>query len=141
MLMTISFKYKKIDRPDPLNPAYAPAIPITLSGPKEVIDVVGVLDSGADFSAMPQDMAEVLGLDLTGKREPIGGIGGERDAVKSHVMLRVENRHETYAFRMSVFVVDGLEDDFPVLIGRVDFFDKFKIAFNEKKKTISLKRV
>lgn len=139
--MTIHFKYKKIERPNPHGTAYVPAVPVTLSGPKESVDVIGILDSGADFSAIPLDLAKVLGLDLTGKSENIGGVGGDCKAVKSKVTIKIENSHESYTYSIYVYVIDDLQDEFPVLIGRSGFFNKFKITFDEKNLSVSLKKV
>jgi len=138
--MTISFNYKRIQRPDPYPSEAAPAIPITLIGPNERLDVIGLLDSGADFCVIPKSMAEILGLKLNAKIEEVGGIGGDAKAIPSSMQLNISKGRENYTFVVGVYVIDELKDDFPVLIGRDGFFDKFKITFVESKKKIYLKR-
>jgi hypothetical protein len=136
--MTISFKYKTVQRPDS-TPVKTPSIPITLIGPDEKIDTIGLLDSGADISAISKDMAELLGLDLSGKKEKSFGIGGKVDSVSSKVRLTIEKGHEKYNFTVPVIVV--LDNyDFPVLLGRRGIFQKFVISFDEKQEKVSLKR-
>ncbi|MBI2667875.1 aspartyl protease family protein [Candidatus Woesearchaeota archaeon] len=139
--MTITFNYKTIERPDPFPSESAPAIPITLIGSKDKIDIIGLLDSGADYSVIPKDMAEILGLDLSSKSEEIGGIGGNVKAIKTKMKINISKGRENYTFLIGVYAVeDDMKDDFPILIGREDFFDKFKITFIESKKKIYIKR-
>lgn len=66
--MAITFKYKKIERPEPVGTTYAPYVPITLIGRKESLNILALLDSGADVSVIPKGIADILGLDLEGKR-------------------------------------------------------------------------
>lgn len=63
--MTIVFKYKTIKRPDGTQ-VKTPSIPLLLNG-KENIQTIALLDSGADISAISKDLAEILGLDISGK--------------------------------------------------------------------------
>lgn len=134
--MTISFKYKTVKRPTG-NEVKTPSIPIFLSG-KDKIDTIALLDSGADISAMPKDMAEILGLDLSGKRSSAYGIGGKTETVDTTVGITIKKGHEKYSFTMPIKVILG-EYDFPVLLGRVGFFEKFIISFNQVDEKVSLK--
>jgi len=135
--MTISFRYKSVERPDGTL-VKTPSIPILLKG-KEVFETIGLLDSGADVSAMSKDVAEILGLDLRGKKEPAFGIGGKVDSVETKVRISVEKGHEHYTFQIRVKVILG-KYDFPVLLGRAGFFNKFVISFDEENERVSLKR-
>jgi len=138
--MAITFKYKRVDRPPPLEPIHSPSIPITLRGPKESIDVVALVDSGADTSAIPNSLAEILGLDLTGEPEDIVGIGGKSPAVKTSVYATIQKGHEKYSFQLPVYALLEKKEDFPVLLGRQGFFDNFDITFKEKERKIILKK-
>ena len=139
--MTLVFKYKRIDRPEPFPSEAAPAIPVTLIGKKEKIDVIGLLDSGADFSFIPYDMAEVLGLNLSQKPQDIGGISGTVLAVPSTMNINIQKGRENYTFPVGVYVsAKDMDDDFPILIGRNGFFEQFKITFVESEKRIYLKK-
>ena len=136
--MTIIFRYKKVTRPDKTE-VKSPSIPITLIGKTMRFDAVALLDSGADVSAVPKDIAELLGLDLSGKREPAYGIGGKVDSVESSLSIIIEKGHEHYSFDIPVKVIlDSYE--FPVLLGRAGFFDKFVVSFNQKAEKILLKK-
>lgn len=139
--MTIVFRYKRIDRPGHLEAIYAPAIPITLVGSKDFLDVVALVDSGADMTALPFAIAEIIGADLSGKKEEIIGVGGKVPAVESRIACTVKGVHETYRFQMRVKVLLEDVERFPILIGRKDFFENFYITFKEKDKKIILKKV
>jgi hypothetical protein len=135
--MTLSFHYKIVKRPDGTE-VRTPSIPISLKG-KESFDTIALLDSGADISAIPKDLADILGLDLKGKSSPAFGIGGKTEAVDTTMGITVEKGHERYNFTIPVKVILG-EYDFPVLLGRAGFFDKFVISFNQSDEKVFLKR-
>ncbi len=136
--MTLSFHYKIVKRPDGTE-VRTPSIPITIKG-KESFDTVALVDSGADISAIPKDIAEILGLDISGETSPAFGIGGKTDAIDTTMNIIVERGHEKYSFRIPVKIIMGLYD-FPVLLGRAGFFDKFVISFDQSNEKILLKRV
>lgn len=136
--MTISFKYKTVKRPDGTE-VRTPSIPILLNG-KEKFETIALLDSGADISAIPLAVAEILGLDLGDKKTPAYGIGGKVDSIETNVSVTIEKGHEHYAFQMPVKVILG-NYDFPILLGRAGFFDKFVISFNQSQEKVLLKRI
>ena len=135
--MTIIFNYKTVKRPDGTE-VKTPSIPVLLNE-KEKFETIALLDSGADISAIPKDIAEILGLDLAGKKSPAFGIGGRAEAIDTTMGITISKGHETYSFRIPVKVILG-KYDFPVLLGRAGFFDKFIISFNQSQEKISLKR-
>jgi len=136
--MTITFRYKTIKRPDGTS-VKTPSIPITLFG-KEVIDTIGLLDSGADISALSKEFAEVLGLNITGEKTPAFGIGGKVDAVDTSMKICIAKGHEKYNFIIPVKVI--LDDyDFPVILGRTGIFDRFIISFNQQQEKVYLKKI
>ena len=135
--MTIIFKYKTVERPDGTK-VKTPSIPIILKG-RESFETLALLDSGADISAIPKAIADILGLDLSSKRSPAFGIGGKVDSIETTMNIIVEKGHEHYAFQMPVKVILD-EYEFPVLLGRAGFFDKFVISFDQKQEKIALKK-
>jgi len=138
--MTLVFKYKKIERPAPYQSTNAPAIPVTFIGPQARVEVIGLLDSGADFSFIPKDLANVLGLKETNQSEDIGGISGNIKARKSRLIVSIGKGRERYTFPMYVYVAEEqTANDFPILIGREGFFEKFKVTFAEAERKIYIK--
>lgn len=137
----ISFRYKQIERPTPLEPIKAPTVSLTFAG-KEKVGIIGILDSGADVSAIPMSIADILGLDLSKEKEQIVGVSGKTFAIKTSLTATVERGHEKYTFPLAVYVLDAsIDGDFPILIGRKDFFYNFNITFKEKEGRIILKKV
>lgn len=96
--MTISFKYKTVKRPDDTT-IKTPSIPLLLSG-KEKFETLALVDSGADISAIPIAVAEILGLDLSRGKSPAYGIGGKVDAVETKMSITIEKDHERYNFQI-----------------------------------------
>ena len=133
--MTITFKYKIVKRPDNTE-ARTPSIPVTLKG-KDSIDIIALLDSGADVSAIPKGIAEIIGLDLTGKKSYADGIGGKVESIDSKVYITVKKGHETYTILVPVKVI--LNDHIPVILGREVFFNKFIISFDQSELKVMLK--
>ena len=135
--MTFTFKYKDVPRPNNTH-STSPSIPVTLWGNGGKYEFMVLLDSGADISAIPRHMADLLNLDLSAPKEDAFGIGGKVPAIPSHMNLEINKNHESYSFRIPVKVIlDGY--DFPPLIGRAIFFDKFEITFKQSEKRIILK--
>ncbi len=136
--MTITFKYKTIKRPDGTE-VKTPSIPILLNG-KEKFETIALLDSGADISAIPSAIAEILGIELKGEKTPAYGLGGKVDSIETRISITVEKGHEHYNFQIPVKVILG-NYDFPILLGRAGFFDKFIISFDQNQEKLSLKKV
>lgn len=136
--MAMSFSYKQVERPDKTL-VKIPAIPITLFG-DETFETVALLDSGADISAMPKSIAQMLGLKLEGEVIDSFGIGGAVKSTEEKVRIQVSKGHEVYNFTIPFKVILG-KYDFPILLGRLGFFDKFRIIIDQNKEKVSLKRV
>ena len=138
--MAITFRYKTVTRSNGQK-VRSPLIPVVLVG-KESIPTATLLDSGADVSALSKDFAEIIGLDLSGKREKCEGIGGVAECVLTTAGIIIEKGHERYQFRIPVEVIfDDTDWGVSMLLGRAGFFDKFIISFNESEEKVSLKRV
>ncbi len=138
--MTISFNYKKVDRPPPLEPDYSPMLPVTLQYKDKSVDVLALLDSGADTLVVPKGIAEILGIDLSGQKETVIGIG-KAEAIDTTIDLILQHKYNKYHIRAEAKVILTANDSFPVLLGRADFFEAFHITFKENEKKVSLKHV
>lgn len=137
--MTLTFRYKDVQRPNNTK-SLSPSIPVTFFGNGGKYDFMVLLDSGADVSAIPKHLAELLNLDLSGKEEYSFGIGGKVPSVSTFMNIEINKHHEKFSFRIPVKVI--IDDyDFPPLIGRAVFFDKFEITFKQSEKKVILKPV
>ncbi|MBU3906644.1 MAG: retropepsin-like domain-containing protein [Nanoarchaeota archaeon] len=136
--MTFSFKYKpvKLKTGETL---YRPLIPITLEG-EEKIDVLAMLDSGSDITIIPEELAEVLGVEYK-KDNIIYGISREPvDAKEGKIYVKFGKGNEFYSFEIPILVPTG-KLDLPIIIGRAGFFNQFKIIFIESERRIEFKRL
>src|SRR3989339_194701 len=136
--MTLTFKYKKVKRPNNTE-IKSPSIPVTLSSSGGKYQFIALLDSGADVSVIPSEVAELLGINLSGKKEEARGIGGKVPAIQSKLVVELGKAHEIYTYEIPVkIILDKMDEEIPVLLGRAGFFDKFVITFNQKEEKVIL---
>ncbi len=139
--MSITFRYKTIKRPDGTT-TKGPWIPITLIGPKNSLDTIALIDSGADFSVIPREFGEIMGVDFTrGEREKTKGVGGEVDTLRTAINVNIVRGHESYTFTLPIHIMLKEKTDVPPLIGRAKFFDEFKITFDQHNEKIILQKI
>jgi len=137
--MSITFKYKRVKRDKGIE-IKSPSIPINISGSGSKYQFMALIDSGADVSVIPKEVAELLGLDLNKNKEEARGIGGKVPAVQTNINIEIGKPHEIYNFNIPVKVImSDVDEEIPILFGRVGFFDKFIITFNQKDEKIILK--
>lgn len=137
--MTLTFKYKAVDRPDG-QIVKTPSVPVTLHGKIMSYDHMALLDSGADVSAMTKEIVDLLGLNLTKKSEKTRGIGGEVESIESKVKITISQGHESYTFDIPVNIILG-DKEFPLLLGRAGFFENFVVIFDETNQRVKLKKI
>jgi hypothetical protein len=114
-----------------------PRIRVRLKHKEKSVDLLALIDSGADDCLFPMEVAEVLGLQLdSANRNEYSGIGeGQVTAIFGTVSLEVGGwPFELYAgFTDSPSVV-------PIL-GQHGFFSLFEVKFNLSKEEIELKPI
>jgi len=137
--MPLTFKYKNFERPDGSS-SYGPYIPLTIKGPEASIDMLFLLDSGADYTVIPIELAEILGLDLSKPKERTSGVGGKIYTKLSDMVVELKNAHEKYTFKIPIHVILKKNSNVPPLLGRASFFNKFQITFNQREGKIVFKR-
>ena len=101
---------------------------------------IGIIDSGADMSVIDLSVAQLLGLNLTGKKEESMGVGGHVDTIDSEVQIKFSKGHQKFNMKIPVLILCDSEELGMMLLGRNGFFDKFTIKFDEKNKKFQLKR-
>lgn len=120
-----------------------PVIPLTLIGRDgDRFDTVAILDSGGDFTLIPRGIAEILKINVNElPTETALGVGGRVTVWKTKATIELSGpgEHRRFTFNIPVMVRDQNIENFPILLGRAGFFDKFEITFKEKDKSIILK--
>lgn len=139
--MTIVFRYLHIPRADGTL-RHAPYIPILLRTKfDKLVKVIALLDSGADETVLPYDLAELLGLTTQGEAFDTGGIGGSVKVKATRLPLTIEGKRESYHLNIRALILQEKEADIPLILGRHGFFEEFQITFKQDQEKIILKKV
>jgi hypothetical protein len=96
-----------------------------------------VLDTGADFTTVPESLAELLGVDLNScRKESVMGIEGK--AIQARVgSLTLLFDKEPIPIRCHFLKSEKT----PYLLGRMDIFSRFNIYFNNRARRVTLTRI
>ncbi len=88
------------------------------------------IDSGADVSLIPLRFGRALGFrhEEGDTIQEIKGVSGTSIPYILKEVILILNNH-----RLKVRVAWALVEEVPILMGRMDIFDKFRIIFDEKK--------
>lgn len=140
--MTITSRYQNVNNSEGvLN--NAPFINIKLRNKNsKLINAIALIDSGADISVIPKDLANILGLNEKENTKGITqGIGGDVKVRRSYINVIVSGKNEKYNLFIPVLILQDYNQDIPILLGRNGFFENFHITFQQNKKKIKLKKV
>lgn len=136
----MKFKYIKI----PVTPSEAfpqktllrPVIGAGFTIDRQEFEYPCLVDSGADFCFFHSQVCESLGLKLKeGSKMSVTGVTGDRFLAYFHnVEVKIGGwKYQIYAgFSKDIGTKLGI-------LGRVGFFDKFKVCFDEEKSELELK--
>ncbi|RLF49183.1 MAG: hypothetical protein DRN20_02795 [Thermoplasmata archaeon] len=95
---------------------------------KKWVKVEGFLDSGADITLIPFGLGKMLGFTIDEDNvKVLGGIGEGRVSV-----CIVEGNVRIGNKEFNARIGWAFDNKVPVLIGRLDIFDKFNITFKER---------
>ncbi|MCP4662697.1 MAG: hypothetical protein GY856_45470 [bacterium] len=102
-----------------------PIIPVTITGPRRKLKIAMLLDSGADISFIPHSIGKTI--DLTLDPENRSEISGIANVSVPYILSKVT---------LGIGDVDvparigwALTEDAPLILGRLDVFDKLAIEF------------
>lgn len=105
-----------------------PVVEVRLHGAVSVNEVFYV-DSGADVTIIPRSVGELLELEL--REEDIIDLHGIGESALSVVIKSVDM--EIAGTRFTARVGWALTERIPLLLGRLDIFDHFRIIFDANK--------
>ena len=95
------------------------------------------VDSGADITLIPYSVGIALGFRLKPDDEikRIGGIGGGKvSIVLRKVKMRINGEE------LEIRLAWCMSEDVPLVLGRLDIFDKFDVLFKEReRKTVFIR--
>ena len=116
-----------------------PKIPIIVSAGELRTEVAGLIDSGSDFVLFPKDIAEAVGITLTKKVDEADGVGGRircRSGLATITLQKGKTKKILTNMKIFVQTDEGGIDE--ILLGRIPFFEHFRIEFNENAKRVKL---
>jgi hypothetical protein len=98
----------------------------------------GLLDSGADNSMFPLPWAKQLGINQDDCREePCSTVAGMTTQYIWEAGLEAEIQALSTTILLNACFTEGLP---VVLLGRYDFFNTFRISFDERAQTFTLQK-
>jgi hypothetical protein len=133
----MKFPYIKIPQADPTKKWLSrPLIPVIIFGPKSNIEVLALIDSGADKCLFNAQIGREIGLEVEkGKPETFMGIEGGRLIAYVHKIklqvVGIENIIEIEAGFVDSPAADAI-------LGQEGFFDAFKIKFEKDHNIIEI---
>ncbi len=139
--MAIIFRYIHIPRPDG-SLRKAPFIPIKVRDKSgKPLKIIALLDSGADDTVIPKDLANILGLKEQKEETETAGIGGKVKVKKTRFNFIVEGKKEKYPISVPALVIQDEDADIPLLLGRHGFYENFHITFKQNEEKVVLKKI
>ena len=118
---------------------HRPFITTTLKYKRKHINIISLVDTGADYCTFERDVGLSLGIDITsGDLDYMKGVGNKLYPIYYHNLTLVI---AGYTIKTEVFFSNDFGiPPYPVL-GHVGFFDHFKVLFNTSESYFFLKHI
>jgi predicted aspartyl protease len=133
----MKFPYIKTPQADPTKKWLSrPLIPVIIFGPKSNIEVLALIDSGADICLFNEQIGREIGLEIEkGKTEAFMGIEGGRLVAYIHKI-----KLQVVGIEKIIEIEAGFVDSPAVnaILGQEGFFDAFKIKFEKDHNIIEI---
>lgn len=127
----VKFRYHQ--EPSNLGPLLRPIANVILEANRIKVEASMYIDSGADITMIPFRFGKSLGFRQkpSDKILEIKGVsGGGVPYIVKRVRITLGNK------KFNIRLAWALIEEVPLLLGRMDIFDKFEIIFNENKEYI-----
>ncbi len=115
---------------------YRPTLPLILQGPKAIARRMALVDTGADFTLLPQSLGIELGIALERDRAiELTGVGHSTiEASPATVVFELRQGSESLRWEGRAYFAD---QDY-LLLGNEGFLERFKATFDWSQKTLEL---
>jgi hypothetical protein len=111
----------------------APIVELQIWSSGKWVDLDAYVDSGATYTIFGSDTAEILGINLRSGRRMMIRVGdGKLMPVYLH---RLPVQFSGHKFTATIGFSESLGVGFNIL-GRISFFDRFRVCFNDKERVI-----
>ena len=114
-----------------------PFVPITLYHGGYELEWAGLVDSGATTSVLPYDLGDQLGLVWEEQTLPVELGGVYCDTQAFSVLIRGEIPG-FQAVALGFAWIDKTSDEARLLLGQMNFFQRFKVTFEAYKRTFDI---
>ena len=133
--MALLFKYSRRGGGD-----LTPIIPVSIGYKNLKKNFMGLIDTGADETFIPEDVAGLLGIKYQrGEEIIITGIDKQLRCTKHFVTVTLFDGSETVTVKnVPVHVPKLSQKRVGILLGRRGLLDKFELRLNEKEDIIAL---
>ncbi|MDZ7586474.1 MAG: aspartyl protease family protein [Patescibacteria group bacterium] len=113
---------------------YYPVIPLVFLIGKKRVRSQALIDSGATISVFGEETAETLGVEIEkGEKTVLGGVGGRIVGYIHKLRVRIADQDFLCPIVFSREYLVSFN-----LLGRQEFFKRFKIVFEEKRNRLKL---
>jgi len=122
------FPYR-LEQSDISGPIYRPVAKVSLHGfnGKSIVQYMYV-DSGADHTLIPYSVGLYLGFGSQGRTVfEVQGVNGALAVIYQEIPMSIGKKRFTASLAWAQM------EHVPLLLGRVDVFDHFKVTFNQKR--------
>jgi predicted aspartyl protease len=135
----LKFSYTKVPVTDiygkKIGEAYRPIVTLTLLHDSRSLDVLALIDTGADECLFPGEFATILGHNLTkGKPRTFAGIGGAITAYLHQTDIKLG----FHKLRVNIYYSDDWNKWGFGLLGQNSFLTRFDAFFSRQNKEFSL---
>ena len=121
-----------------------PLVHVRLSHKGKAVYTTALIDSGSTTNFLPIEIAEILGLDMSGSRSNPIGAGGEFESVVSMVekceLLKRKDKVFDEFTNMHIEIPTKSQTLPYMVLGRDSIFRHFNIRFKENDKRVMLRR-
>ena len=135
----LKFPYTKVPVSDiygkKIGEAYRPILSLILSYGTKKLNVLGLVDTGADECLFPGEFATILGHDLIkGRPRTFAGIGGAITGYLHQTDIKIES----YKLRINIYYSNDWNRWGFGLLGQNSFLTRFDVNFRRRDKEFSL---
>ena len=121
---------------------FRPMIPVTFKANKKELKTYSLIDSGADYTVLPIEVAGALNLNISNQpRYDILGAGGETFTIyKSPIEIVHSIQKQGFREIKWKSFVYFAESGSTILLGQNGFLNRFKVILNGQNKEVEIMR-
>ena len=144
MLIANHLYYITYDRPGTTQTYKLPLVHVRRNHENNTIDTTALIDSGSTTDFLPIELAEILELDMSGRRAKPIGAGGEFESIVSRLekceLVKRKNKVFDEFTNMQIEVPTKPLTLPYMVLGRDSIFRHFTIRFEENNEKVVLRR-